>query len=76
MRAVAKEIMISADIEIMDVKLCESLEVLKKMGKDQKQAREPLLKELVDRVFSDMLAEIKNDTAFMDLSSMQARHNR
>jgi hypothetical protein len=60
----------------MDVKLRENLETLKNLGKDQKQVREPILKELVDRVFSDMLNEIQFDTTLMDVSSMPARRSR
>lgn len=60
----------------MDVKLRESLEILKTMGKDQKQAREPLLKDLVDRVFRDMLSELQVDAALMDISSSRSRRSR
>lgn len=60
----------------MDVKLRENLETLKNLGKDQKQVREPILKKLVDRVFSDMLNEIQFDPALMDVSSLPSQRNR
>ena len=74
--AFSKERPTSPDIGCRDVKLRESLETLKNLGKYQKMTREPILKEVVDRVFSDMLTELLLDTATMDLPSLPARASR
>ena len=60
----------------MDAKLRRNIETLKSMGKDQKQAREPLLKNLVDRVFADMLNEIQLGTVVIDLTPVPRQPRR
>lgn len=60
----------------MDTKLRKKLETLKKMGKDQKQAREPLLAELLNHVFSDMVNELQFDSVLMDIAAGPARQIR
>lgn len=67
-----KEIVVSADTGSMDTKLRNRLETLKKMGKDQKKAREPLVTELANHVFNDMVNELQLDGVLIDIYSRPA----